>query len=95
MQSRFKLLTFIQPIWFDFMQSLGGFVELLISLSKEWTDEGISNVVDKSDQEQLIPAEAPLELVVQIFLNLHDQINHLDNPGKSTVPYSLHLDLLT
>ena len=77
------------------MQSLEGLMDLLILLPHEWTDEGINNIVDNPNRDQRIPAEAPLELVVQIFLNLHDQIDHLHDPGKYTAPYLLRLTLLT
>lgn len=39
-------------------------------LLNEWTEESINSIVDDSKQDQQIPAEAPLELIVQIFLNL-------------------------
>lgn len=77
------------------MQSLEGLINLLILLPHEWTDEGINNIVNNPNRDQRIPAEAPLELVVQIFLNLHDQIDHLHDPGKYTAPYLLRLTLLT
>ena len=74
------------------MQSLEDFMGLLSFLPNEWTDEGINNLEDNPGHDQQIPAEAPLELVVQIFLNLRDDLH---GPGKYTTSNPLHLTLLT
>ncbi|MCJ1409345.1 hypothetical protein MMC19_003424 [Ptychographa xylographoides] len=64
------------------MQSLEDFMGLLSFLPNEWTDEGINNLEDNPGHDQQIPAEAPLELVVQIFLNLRDDLH---GPGYSNL----------
>ena len=70
-------------------------MDLLIFLPKEWTDEGIGQIVDDPKENQRIPAEAPLELVVQIYLNLHDQIDRLHDAGKYTALYRMQLPYLS
>ena len=69
-------------VWVDFVHILEEFWDLLVSLPNDWTDEGIDTIVDDHERDQRIPAEAPLELVVQILLNLHDPVDHLTTPGK-------------
>ena len=80
------IADFQQQIWYDFMRALGTLMDLLIFLPNEWTEEGIEHIVDDPKRDQQIPAEAPLELVVQLFLNLCDKINPLRDSGKHIIP---------
>lgn len=77
------------------MQSLKELFELLVEVPNEWATEANKNIVDDPGQDQQIPAEAPLELVVQIFLNRGDAVDFLDHPGKYTTILFLHSILLT
>lgn len=77
------------PDWITFLKSLGQFFNILAILPDSWLAQGTDYVIDDIGQQQLIPAEAPLELVVQIYLNVHDAVNHLGDPGKTTLSWSL------
>ena len=69
------------PDWITFMQSLENFFTILASLPHNWLALGTDIIIDDTGQEQIIPAEAPLELVAQIYLNVHDAVNYLGDPG--------------
>ena len=77
------------PDWTTFLQSLGSFFAVLASLPNTWLDLGNRIVLDETGQQQIIPAEAPLELVVQIYLMVHDAVNHLVDPGITIPSYPL------
>lgn len=77
------------PHWITFLQSLDEFFTLLASLPKIWLAQGTDNVIDNTRQQQMIPAEALLELVAEIYLDLHDAVNHLGYPGKTILSLSL------
>lgn len=77
------------PEWITFLQSLGNFFTVLASLPNIWLDQGTGLVLDDTGQQQIIPAEAPLELVVQIYLIVHDAVNHLTDPGKTMPSWPL------
>lgn len=69
-------------LWIDFMTSLINLWKVLDNLPVNWLAQG-SNALDLSTQQkQWIPAEAPLELVTQIYLLVHDRRKPLRNPGK-------------
>ena len=57
--------------WTALLESLGDFFTTLANLPSEWLTQGIEYIVNDSGQQQLIPTEAPLELVVQIHLIEH------------------------
>ncbi|MCJ1346923.1 hypothetical protein MMC31_005143 [Peltigera leucophlebia] len=77
------------PDWITFLQSLGQFFTVLASLPDIWLAQGTDIVIDDTGQQQIIPAEAPLELVVEICLNVHDAVHHLGDPGKTMLSWSL------
>ena len=66
--------------WIDFVQSLKNLFELLTSLPIAWYTNNV--IVDDITADQTIPAEAPLELAVQICLNVRDAVEALDTPRK-------------
>lgn len=73
------------PDWTTFLQSLGSFFAVLASLPNTWLDLGTRIVLDNTGQQQIIPPEAPLELVSQTYLMVHDAVNRLMDPGI-TIP---------
>lgn len=75
--------------WIISLQSLDEFFPVLASLPNIWLAQGTDIVIDDSAQQQMIPAEAPLELVAEIHLNVHDAVNHLRDPGKTMLSWSL------
>lgn len=74
------------PHWITFKRSLGDFFIVLASLPDIWLEQGINSLINDVGQQQIIPAEAPLKLIVQIFLNVHESIHSLRNPDK-TMPF--------
>ena len=78
------------PDWITFLNSLGQFFNVLANLPGNWLAQGTDYVIDDTGQQQIIPAEAPLELVAQIYLNVHDAVNHLGDPGKTMLSWSLN-----
>ena len=75
--------------WITFLQSLNNFFAVLASLPSDWLAQGTGVVLDDTEQEQIIPAEAPLELVAQIYLDVYDAFNRLEDPGKTWPSWSL------
>ena len=75
-----------KQVWIDFVLGLKGFMKLVIFLPNDWTDEVIEKIVDDYESDQQIPAEAPHELMMQIFFNLHDPVDDLTTPGKFIPP---------
>ncbi len=68
--------------WIDFMKSLTNFWNVLDNLPVYWLAQGTNALGFSRQQKQRIPAEAPLELVTQIYLLVHDRRKPLRNPGK-------------
>lgn len=77
------------PDWISFLESLGQFFNILANLPSGWLAQGTAYVIDDTGQQQVIPAVAPLELVAQIYLNVHDAVHHLRDPGKTRLSCSL------
>lgn len=76
------------PSWITFLQSLHDFFAVLANLPNNWLNPGTEIIIDDIGQQQIIPAEAPLELVSQIYLIVHDEVNHLRDPGKTMLSWS-------
>ncbi|MCJ1471017.1 hypothetical protein MMC07_009665 [Pseudocyphellaria aurata] len=68
------------PDWITFLKSLEMFFSVLTSVPELWLNYGNQVIIDDPGQQQLIPTEAPLELVVQICLMVHDVDHHLRSP---------------
>lgn len=71
------------------MQSLKIFFTALAILPNNWLAQVAGVIIDNTEQQQAIPAESPLELVVQIYLNVHDAVNRLHAPGKTVCRLAL------
>lgn len=52
--------------WITFVESLEKFSSVLENLPESWLQQGNYSVIDEPGQQQIISAEAPLELVVHI-----------------------------
>lgn len=77
------------PDWIAFLNALDQFFNILANLPGKWLAQGTDHVIDDTGQQQIIPAEAPLELVAQICLNVH-AASHLRDPGKTMLSWSLN-----
>lgn len=73
------------PDWITFLRNLGNFFSVLASLPKTWLEQGVNSINDDITQVQMIPAEPPLELVVQIYLMVHNAADRIKNPGKNVL----------
>ena len=61
-----------QP-WADFWDALGNLFIALLNVPAGWFDAAEHNLQENDPtQMQQVPAEAPLELVAQIYLNVYD-----------------------
>lgn len=77
------------PDWTTFVRSLGQFFTVLAKLPTHWLSAGLDVVINNTGQQQIIPTDAPLELVVRIYLFIHDMANDLRDPGKTMASWSL------
>lgn len=75
------------PDWIEFLYALGQFFFILANLPGRWLAQGTDHVIDDTGQQQIIPAEAPLELVAQICLDVV-AVSHLRDPGKTMLSWS-------
>lgn len=75
--------------WVDFLAALLDFDFALRALPIAW--RAVGNIVNNPAVQQTIPAEAPLELVVQIFLNVYDRNNATNTPGVLNTPGMFHI----
>jgi hypothetical protein len=69
-------------LWIDFMKSLTNLWNVLDNLPVNWLAQGSNALRPSTQQKQWIPAEAPLALVTQIYLLVHDRRKPLRSPGK-------------
>ena len=74
----------VSQIWANYCQTLFAFNLTLSSLPVPW--RAVGNIVDNAALQQGIPAEAPLELVVQVFLSVYDRKNDSNTPGTLANP---------
>ncbi|MCJ1394354.1 hypothetical protein MMC18_007232 [Xylographa bjoerkii] len=71
-------------IWTDYTKALFAFNVALASLPAPW--RAVGNIVNDPAAPQIIPAEALLELVVQVFLDVYDRNNATNTPGALNTP---------
>lgn len=77
--------------WSPHVTELSNLFGTLAFVPEAWFT-GANNLQDVDTVLQKVPAEAPLELVAQIYLNVHDRAhiapypNGLTTPGKCTMP---------
>ena len=74
--------------WITFLESLSGLHTLLARLPTAWLRLGLGHIIDDAGQEQIIPAEPPLELVAQIHLFIPHALSHYQNLGMTLLTWS-------
>ena len=77
------------PSWITFMQSLEDFFTVLATLPEIWLDDGTDILINDTGAQQIIPTEAPLELVAEICLRAHGAVGLGGHPGKTVPSWSL------
>ena len=76
------------PDWHAFLASFASLFTLLANLPDDWRRPGNEHLIDDTGQQQVIPTEAPLELVVQIYVARHRAINPLQDLGMTMLSWS-------